>query len=284
MNAAIGVSAVLLALAAPAAAQPALSYDPHAGWGDPQAPAAAAASRPAQGAGGLYLATVRRLVFRATGGSEWTLNIEYYLLDPDGRVTAAGLPEAPGGGFLRFDYDEARAPRQQLGSYTVSGNRVSRSPGGAGQDDGDARRAGRARDPRHEIQALGEVAPFSESELDAEGGEYPAGDPVIAKNHAATAFSVVLVMETTQRRLDLHSIRSRQVVPRRCCAKSSSRTLRRSMRLPSDLRTASSSWRCTSDKPSARFRMSSGSRTIGTARPSSVSHSEHRPFCPMSPQ
>ena len=33
----------------------------------------------------------------------------------------------------------------------------------------DARRAGRTRDPRHEIQALGEVALFSESELDAEG-------------------------------------------------------------------------------------------------------------------
>ena len=123
MNAAIGVSAVLLALASPAAAQPALSYDPYAGWGDPQA---SAASRPAQGANGLYLATVRRLVFRATGGSEWTLNIEYYLLDPDGKLYHGWLPEAPGGGFLRFDYDEARRPgNSAIGSYTVSGNRVS---------------------------------------------------------------------------------------------------------------------------------------------------------------
>ena len=96
-----------------------------------EAPAApAVAPRPAQGASGLYLATVRRLVFRATGGSEWTLNIEYYLLDPDGKVYQGWLPEAPGGGFLRFDYDEARRPgNSAIGSYTVSGNRVSLNVG-----------------------------------------------------------------------------------------------------------------------------------------------------------
>ena len=39
-------------------------------------------------------------------------------------------PEAPGGGFLRFDYDEARRPdNSAIGSYTVSGNRVSLNVG-----------------------------------------------------------------------------------------------------------------------------------------------------------
>jgi hypothetical protein len=96
-----------------------------------EAPAApASVPRPTQGASGLYLATVRRMVFRATGGSEWTLNIEYYLLDPDGKLYHGWLPEAPGGGFLRFDYDEARRPgNSAIGTYTVSGNRVSLNVG-----------------------------------------------------------------------------------------------------------------------------------------------------------
>ena len=78
------------------------------------------------GASGLYVAPVRRSVFRATGGTEWALFMEYYLLDPDGKLYHGWLPEAPGGGFLRFDYDEARLPGNSgIGSYTVSGNRVS---------------------------------------------------------------------------------------------------------------------------------------------------------------
>ena len=49
-----------------------------------------------------------------------------------GRENVQGwLPEAPGGGFLRFDYDEARRPggNSAIGSYTVSGNRVSLNVG-----------------------------------------------------------------------------------------------------------------------------------------------------------
>ena len=92
--------------------------------GDTQAPAA---SRPAQGASGLYLATVRRMVFRATGGTDWITATEFYLLSPEGRVQRGyGLPEVPGGDLRRFDYEKARrADPGNSGSYTTSGNQVT---------------------------------------------------------------------------------------------------------------------------------------------------------------
>ena len=95
--------------------------------GEAPAPAAAAAPRPAQGASGLYLATVRRMVFRATGGSEWTTSTEFYLLSPQGRVYRGhGLPEVPGGNVSRFDYDKARRDDPgNSGTYSASGNRVT---------------------------------------------------------------------------------------------------------------------------------------------------------------
>ena len=92
------------------------------------APAAkAAVPRSAQGASGLYLATVRRMVFRATGGSEWTTSTEFYLLSPEGRVYRGhGLPEVPGGNLARFDYEKARrADPGNSGTYTASGSRVT---------------------------------------------------------------------------------------------------------------------------------------------------------------
>jgi hypothetical protein len=153
MPTAVGVSAALLALVAPVPAQPALSFpapgavalvDFHAltidAWkrespaidrvfssmrmGDAQAPAA---PRPAQGASGPYLATVRRLVFRATGGTDWVTTTEFYLLSPEGRVQRGhGLPEVPGGDLRRFDYENARrADPGNSGSYTTSGNRLT---------------------------------------------------------------------------------------------------------------------------------------------------------------
>jgi len=92
------------------------------------APAAkAAAPKSAQGASGLYLATVRRMVFRATGGSEWTTSTEFYLLSPEGKVYRGhGLPEVPGGNLARFDYEKARrADPGNSGTYTASGSRVT---------------------------------------------------------------------------------------------------------------------------------------------------------------
>lgn len=91
-----------------------------------QAPAAAA-TRPAQGTSGLYLATVRRMVFRATGGSEWTTSTEFYLLSPEGKVYRGhGLPEVPNGNLARFDYDKARrADPGNSGTYSASGSRVT---------------------------------------------------------------------------------------------------------------------------------------------------------------
>jgi len=92
------------------------------------APAAkAAAPRSAQGASGLYLATVQRMVFRATGGSEWTTSTEFYLLSPEGKVYRGhGLPEVPGGNLARFDYEKARrADPGNSGTYTASGSRVT---------------------------------------------------------------------------------------------------------------------------------------------------------------
>lgn len=85
------------------------------------------ASRPAQGASGLYLATVRRMVFRATGGTDWTTSTEFYLLSPDGKVYRGhGLPEVPGGDLARFDYEKARrADPGNSGTYSASGSRVS---------------------------------------------------------------------------------------------------------------------------------------------------------------
>jgi hypothetical protein len=170
--AAIGVSAVLFALAAPVAAQPARSYDPASGWkrgpggspaivtapsrqGEPlvdfRAPPpdartreppthgrvfpsmrardaqAPGTSRPTQGVSGLYLATVRRLVFQATGGTDWITTTEFYLLSPEGRVQRGyGLPEVPGGDLRRFDYENARrADPGNSGSYTMIDNRVT---------------------------------------------------------------------------------------------------------------------------------------------------------------
>jgi hypothetical protein len=95
--------------------------------GEPAKPATPAAARPAQGASGLYLATVRRMVFRATGGSEWTTSTEFYLLSPDGKVYRGhGLPEVPGGDLRRFDYEKARrADPGNSGTYSASGSRVS---------------------------------------------------------------------------------------------------------------------------------------------------------------
>jgi hypothetical protein len=111
---------------------------------DAQAPAASAAPRPAQGVSGLYLATVRRMVFRPTGGSEWTTSTEFYLLSPQGKVYRGhGLPEVPGGNVARFDYEKARrADPGNSGSYSTSGSRVTITVGDerigatlAGQDE-----------------------------------------------------------------------------------------------------------------------------------------------------
>lgn len=88
---------------------------------------AARATRPAQGVNGLYLATVRRMVFRATGGSDWTTSTEFYLLSPQGKVYRGhGLPQVPGGNLARFDYEEARrADPGNSGTYSASGSRVT---------------------------------------------------------------------------------------------------------------------------------------------------------------
>lgn len=92
---------------------------------------AAARAQSAQGRGqkfsGLYLATVRRMVFRPTGGSEWTTSTEFYLLSPQGKVYRGhGLPEVPGGNVARFDYEKARrADPGNSGSYSASGSRVT---------------------------------------------------------------------------------------------------------------------------------------------------------------
>lgn len=88
---------------------------------------AASAARPSRGVSGLYLATVRRMVFRPTGGTDWTTSTEFYLLSPDGRVHRGhGLPEVPGGNLARFDYESARrSDPGNSGTYSASGNRVS---------------------------------------------------------------------------------------------------------------------------------------------------------------
>jgi len=98
----------------------------------PPSPGPPAASRPAQGASGLYLATVRRLVFRATGGTDWISTTEFYLLSPEGRVYRGyDLPEVPSGDLRRFDYEQARrADPGNSGSYTTSGNEVTITVGG----------------------------------------------------------------------------------------------------------------------------------------------------------
>jgi hypothetical protein len=92
--------------------------------GDAPAPAA---TRPAQGVSGLYLATVRRMVFRATGGSEWTTSTEFYLLSPERKVYRGhGLPEVPGGNVARFDYEKARRTDPgNSGTYSASGRNVT---------------------------------------------------------------------------------------------------------------------------------------------------------------
>jgi hypothetical protein len=103
-----------------------------------------AATRPAQGVSGLYLATVRRMVFRPTGGSEWTTSTEFYLLSPEGKLYRGhGLPEVPGGNVARFDYEKARrADPGNSGTYSASGKnltlmvgeeRISATP--SGQDE-----------------------------------------------------------------------------------------------------------------------------------------------------
>jgi len=85
------------------------------------------AARPAQGASGLYLATVRRMVFRPSGGTDWTTSTEFYLLSPEGKVYRGhGLPEVPGGNLTRFDYEKARrADPGNSGTYTTSGNGIT---------------------------------------------------------------------------------------------------------------------------------------------------------------
>ncbi|HKU45833.1 MAG TPA: hypothetical protein VJQ58_03045 [Burkholderiales bacterium] len=90
-------------------------------------PAASAAPRTAQGAGGLYLATMRRMVFRPTGGTDWTTSTEFYLLSPQGKVYRGhGLPEVPGGNLAGFDYEKARREDPgNSGTYSASGARVS---------------------------------------------------------------------------------------------------------------------------------------------------------------
>jgi hypothetical protein len=92
----------------------------------------AAASRPAQGASGLYLATVRRMVFRATGGTDWTTSTEFYLLSPDGKVYRGhGLPEVPGGDLQRFDYEKARRTDPgNSGTWSGSGSKLTITVGG----------------------------------------------------------------------------------------------------------------------------------------------------------
>lgn len=94
--------------------------------GDAPAPNAAV-PRAAQGASGLYLASVRRMVFRATGGTDWTTSTEFYLLSPEGKVYRGhGLPEVPGGNLTRFDYEKARrADPGNSGTYSASGSRVT---------------------------------------------------------------------------------------------------------------------------------------------------------------
>lgn len=96
------------------------------------APAAAAAPGPGRKLGGLYLATVRRMVFRATGGSEWTTSTEFYLLSPDGKLYRGhGLPEVPGGDVARFDYEKARrADPGNSGTYAASAGRLTITIGG----------------------------------------------------------------------------------------------------------------------------------------------------------
>jgi hypothetical protein len=91
------------------------------------APAQAARPAAAQGASGLYLATVRRMVFRPTGGADWTTSTEYYLLSPDGKAHRGhGLPEVPGGDLRRFDYEKARrADPGNSGTWSASGGRVA---------------------------------------------------------------------------------------------------------------------------------------------------------------
>lgn len=95
-------------------------------------PPKAAAPRPTQGASGLYLATVRRMVFRATGGSDWTTSTEFYLLSPEGKIHRGhGLPEVPAGDLARFDYEKARrADPGNSGTYSASGSRVTITVGG----------------------------------------------------------------------------------------------------------------------------------------------------------
>ena len=90
-----------------------------------EAPAAKAAPAPA-GASGLYLATVRRMVIRPTGGTDWTTSTEFYLLSADGKAYRGhGLPEVPGGDLRRFDYEKARrADPGNSGAYTARGGRV----------------------------------------------------------------------------------------------------------------------------------------------------------------
>lgn len=73
------------------------------------------------------LATVRRMVFRATGGTEWTTSTEFYLLSPEGKVYRGhGLPEVPGGNLSRFDYETARRKDPgNVGTYSTDGSRVT---------------------------------------------------------------------------------------------------------------------------------------------------------------
>ena len=88
---------------------------------------------------GLYLAQIRRQVFRAdfsgrTSGSwDWVLDTEYYLFSEGGRVHRGyRLPEPPGGDLKRFDYDKAQHDEPgNAGTYTVQGERVMIAIGGS---------------------------------------------------------------------------------------------------------------------------------------------------------
>jgi hypothetical protein len=95
--------------------------------GDAAPPTASAPARAAQGASGHYHATLRRMVFRPSGGTDWTTSTEFYLLSPEGKVYRGhGLPEVPGGNLSRFDYDKARRDDPgNSGTYSFTGNRVA---------------------------------------------------------------------------------------------------------------------------------------------------------------
>lgn len=99
--------------------------------GDAPPTAVQAPARSGAGASGLYLATVRRMVFRPTGGTDWETSTEFYLLSADGKLYRGhGLPQVPGGNLARFDYDKARRDDPgNSGMYSASGDQVTLAVG-----------------------------------------------------------------------------------------------------------------------------------------------------------